>query len=663
MKKLLLAISVIFCTTPTVIAQIDTNIVVYSWKLDDSFANRTRVDVDTALENFQNYNPIFRKYTGVETLGNYSLPAQSIVFTERSENQEFALINNFYPFMKMFDNTAYINTKKPFTKLSYIKGGSNQSKEEVLDVIHSQNLTKTLNFGLHYTTVGSLGQYRFQKVKNNSFNFFSSLSGNFYSYHISVNYNKIIADENGGVSNDSLITDTTYTFSKDIPTLFGGTESSDSHKPDVFSKIKNINILTVQEISFRNNRKNTDSTAAAKKIGIFYPKLVYIFSLNRSVRLFTDINPSIGIDNGLYPTNTYFSSKLTADSLLYWKLFNAARLQFQGRENNHYFVDYSYEMMNYSMSVIPDSAVSDSIEKIWFITEEYRPQGLNYNSRLFNSYVSTGFSKIFGNRLDMNLYGRYYVSGYRSGDFLLSGELKLIIGKVDQPITLLVKGANELKSSDFLYTHYASNNFIWTKNFGKTSKNHLSTILAISSKKFEIQGDYYLLNNLIYLDENAIPAQYHNALSIFVLNASKQFDFWKITSINKLVYQKSENKNVLDLPEIAFYNSTYLKHLFNFKATGGKLMAMLGFNLFYNTKYYADAYMPSLVSFHRQHEKQLGNYPYFDAFLNLQLKRFRFFLKVEHVNAGWINNNYFSVLHYPRNGRDLKFGVSWTFYD
>jgi hypothetical protein len=168
---------------------------------------------------------------------------------------------------------------------------------------------------------------------------------------------------------------------------------------------------------------------------------------------------------------------------------------------------------------------------------------------------------------------------------------------------------------------------------------------------------------VIYLDDNAFPAQYHNALSVLVLSAAKQFDFWKISSINKLIYQKSENENVLDLPELAFYNSTYLTHLFNFKATGGKLLLMLGFDLFYNAKYYADAYMPALNSFYRQNVRQLGNYPFFDVFMNLQLKRFRFFVKVEHVNEGWLDENYFSAPQYPRNGRDLKFGLSWTFYD
>src|SRR5512145_2478694 len=105
MKKLLLAISVFLSLQEICIAQIDTNIVVYSWKLDESLANRIRVTVDTALDNFQQYNPLFRNYTGAQTLGNYSLPAQSIVFTERPQNLEFTMINNFFPFMKLFANT------------------------------------------------------------------------------------------------------------------------------------------------------------------------------------------------------------------------------------------------------------------------------------------------------------------------------------------------------------------------------------------------------------------------------------------------------------------------------------------------------------------------------------------------------------------------------
>jgi hypothetical protein len=187
--------------------------------------------------------------------------------------------------------------------------------------------------------------------------------------------------------------------------------------------------------------------------------------------------------------------------------------------------------------------------------------------------------------------------------------------------------------------------------------------LTASSKKFEVKGDYYLLHNFIYLNEEAMPDQYHTGLSLVSIGISKTFEIWKLSSVSRLVYQKTDNDRVLGLPAFAFYNSTALKHLFNFRATGGKLLTMIGFDLFYNSKYYADGYMPPLSSFYRQFEKKLGNYPYFDAFLNVQLKRLRFYLKLEHVNAHWIDENYFSVLHYPRNDRNLKFGLSWTFYD
>jgi hypothetical protein len=660
MKKPLLAITVLFLISGPVLAQlaqIDTNTVIYSWKLDESLANRIRTDVDTNLTDFQHYNPVFRNYTGVETLGNFGLPARSIVYSERPD-QEFLLIENYSPFMKYFQNTQYFNTKKPFTQLTYIKGGSNQTKEELFNAFHSQNLTKTLNFGVNFTSIGSLGQYSFQKVKNNSFRLFSSYSGRFYAYHVSVNYNKVVADENGGVLNDSLITDTTIIRTKEIPTLFSGSENSLRHQPDVMNNIRNLNILAVQELAFRMAPKKDTTQNKPKKKTILYPKLVYIFNLNRSMRNFTDKKPMVGLNAGLYPY-TYVDSTFTSDSLINWKVSNSVRLQFQGRRNNHYFIDYSYELMKYSLWT--RSSKNDST--VHFINQVFQLPGLAYSSNLYNSYVSSGFSKLFANRFDVNLYGRYYLTGYKSGDINLSGDLKLIFGNLEKPFTFYARGTIESKSPDFLYSHYASNNFIWTRNFKRTTTNHLSTNLSLSSKKFALQADYYLLSNAIYLGEDAYPAQYRNALSLFVLSASKQVNFWKVTSMAKLVYQKTENENVIDLPELTFFNSTYLTHLFNFKATGGKLLTMLGFDMYYNTKYYADAYMPALSSFYNQHEKLLGNYPYFDVFLNVDLKRFRFFVKVEHLNAGWINQNYFSILHYPRNGRDLKFGLSWTFYD
>ena len=55
---------------------------------------------------------------------------------------------------------------------------------------------------------------------------------------------------------------------------------------------------------------------------------------------------------------------------------------------------------------------------------------------------------------------------------------------------------------------------------------------------------------------------------------------------------------------------------------------MIGFDLYYNTSYYANAYMPSLAVFYQQKEKMLGNHPYVDVFLNVRLKRGQVFSEI-----------------------------------
>ncbi|MBN2482440.1 MAG: hypothetical protein JXB19_11930 [Bacteroidales bacterium] len=646
---------------PGIIGSVDTSTVIYSWTLDRCYIDLERVEVDTNLETFQVRNPALQNYTTVSTLGNYSLPTISNLFTERERDQEFILVNTYYPFMKHFWNTTYINTRKPFTNLTYLSGGSGLNKEELLDAFHSQNISGILNAGFHLTTSRALGQYRFQKTKNNSFKLFSSYSGSTYSYHFNININKIIADENGGIYDDASITDTVYAYTKDIPTLFGGVDNPPTHNPDAYREIRNINTFMIHELALRSAGLQSDSIDK-RRFSFFNPALAYIFYLDRTINLFNDKDPSAGYQGGLY-RDILINENTTMDSLYYWKLYNGLRIKFQGRQQNRYFIDYAYDLMHYSMVIPSMNPEADTLLRHWFISQEIKLPSINYNNNIYNSHISSGFSRIFANRIEMDLFGRYYLSGYRKGDLHLSGNLKFFLSRSRTGNHLNIGAVNEIKTPDFLYTHYASNNFIWTNNFKRTVLNHLSIILSISSKKFEFKGDYYLLRDFIFLNRDALPEQYHNNLSVLVISLARRFDFWKVTTDNILAFQKVSNGSVLGLPEMVANSSTYLTHLFNFRTTGGKLLTMIGFDLKYNTKYYADAYMPPLASFYRQNEKKLGNYPYFDVFLNIQLKRLRFFLKLDHVNSGWIDRNYFTVLHYPMNERSLKFGLSWTFYD
>ena len=638
-------------------AQIDTSQVLYSWKLDAYNVTKIPEIIDTNLAGFQLDNPIMRDYISASTLGNLSSPAISNIFVDRNIMEDYAIINTFYPYMKRITNISYLNTRKPFTRLTYISAGSSNTKDETFDVFHTQNITPALNSGLHFTTQGARGQYKLQRTKNNSFRLFSNFNGKTYSYHAAFNINRITADENGGVLDDFQITDTSYRFLKEIPTLFDGTDQTSQHSPDVYHEIRNISFFTIQEASFRKLFRSADTTVKKGRIKLFYPKLAYIFSFDQTKTMFVDKNPATGLLAGLYP-DVYVDKSQTLDSLFYWRLQNTFRLQFQGRRNNHYFIDLAYEAMNYSQFV-----PSDTVVEHYFMYQDYSLPSANRRAQLHNTHLSSGFSRIFANALKLDLYGRYYLSGYQFGDFQLSGDIELLLKRNENTLSIKAGASNELLKPGFLYGRFISNNFIWNQNLKQTNISNLSGDISLSSNKFAVRADYYLLHNMIYFDTAAFPRQFQQILSVLSLVAREEFRIWKWHSHNKLAIQQVSEPDVLSLPALALHSSNYLEHEFNFKATGGKLLTMIGFDLFYNTSYYANAYMPPLAVFYQQREKQLGNYPYFDVFLNIKLKRVRFFLKYEHLNSGWFDKNFFTALHYPKNQRYIKFGFSWTFYD
>ena len=658
MKKTFIIIILLTSLLHHLFAQIDTSLAIYSWKLDDYNVTKLPEKIDTNLAGFQINDPVLRDFISASTLGNLNSPAISNIFAERDINEDFIIANTFFPAMKRITNTAYINTRKPFTRLTYINGGSTQSKEETLDVFHTQNVNRALNLGLHFTSQGARGQYNLQRTRNNSFRLFGSYDGKIYSSHTTFNYNRISADENGGITFDSIITDTTFKFSKEIPTLFGGIDLTNQHEPDVYREIRNLSFFTIQEASFPKLFSPKDTTEKPRQIKLFYPSLAYIFSLERTKVLFVDKNPAVGYDAGLYP-GLFINQDMTTDSLFCWKIQNAFRLQFEGQKENHYFIDLGYDMIHYAMLVYSDTTNG----QFGFFYRNFNLPSMSRQATLHNTHLSSGFSRIFANALILNIYGRYYLSGYQFGDFRLAGDIELILNRKEKPISIKAGASNDLLRPGFLYGRFLSNNFIWNQPLKQTSISNLSGDFSFPSNKFGIQADYYLLHNLVYFDTLAFPRQYDRVLSVISVIVGKEFRVWKLHSNNRLAFQQVSNPDVLSLPALALHSSNYLEHEFFFRATEGRLLTMLGFDLFYNTSYYANAYMPSLAVFYQQQEKQLGNYPYLDVFLNVKLKRVRFFLKYEHLNSGWLEKNFFTTLHYPKNQAYLKLGISWTFYD
>ena len=93
--------------------------------------------------------------------------------------------------------------------------------------------------------------------------------------------------------------------------------------------------------------------------------------------------------------------------------------------------------------------------------------------------------------------------------------------------------------------------------------------------------------------------------------------------------QYSSNQEQIRVPLFASKNSLYT----DFKVFNGALHVQTGFDLRYHTKFYADAYDPTLGIFYRQDDEQVGNYLWADFFLNLQIKRATIYVKAGHFNT------------------------------
>jgi outer membrane cobalamin receptor len=146
------------------------------------------------------------------------------------------------------------------------------------------------------------------------------------------------------------------------------------------------------------------------------------------------------------------------------------------------------------------------------------------------------------------------------------------------------------------------------------------------------------------------------SVSKFYLNYLVSYRKWDIDS--KLIYQKA-NQSILRIP--SFTANASLS--FTQKFLQNVALLQPGIEVYYNTNYMADAYMPMTRSFYLQNETTVGNYAYVDLFLNVRIKRTLFFLKFQHINAGLNGYTYMMVPGYPMPDRGLKFGLSWKFYD
>ncbi len=627
--------------------------VITAKQIDELSKQAIHCEIDTGTLSNHFYNPLFKESFSPQFLGNTGSAFQNNIFSLRNIQSPFVFANPYLPYFHSPFTRKHYNTHRPFTEASYVTAGNKETSEQLLSVIHTQNFNQYLNLGLQYDLISSKGIYLLQEIKSNRFSFFGSYDKDNYSIYSNISRNKIKSFENGGLIDPSYF----LVHQAKDPIAYGMNLLSAN------SSVQNLSFFATQSYRFTKTVIDTSfipaDTSEMKLLAdtsVIRKQKALPFMVNHTIRYdrYSKVykDEILGTDSIGFYNNNYYKTNTAMDSAFMHILENS--FQISGDEYKflpgfimgikHQFVGYSY------LYPRPDTVTSGSV---LMDTVYARDFSSSYNN--LSVYAMLLFNK--KSRITYQGKMEYFFAGYRQNDVLADFTLKYKLNSKGAMISAF--GKFYVTEADFFLKHYASSHFQWNAVFPKSTTTSAFLSYRSGDGTLYAEGGLTLLGNYIYMNTFAIPFEANLPITVSSFRLEKSFKWGGFNHIHKLVAQQVNHEEFLQLPLLAYGNTSYYENAF-FK---GVLKFQIGFDFYINTSYYADAWMPATGMFHRQDIAKIGQYPYLDGFLNWKIKRTRFFLKYVNALAGLAGYNYFTTYGYPMNPGSLKFGLSWTFYD
>jgi len=721
MNRKILVIFLIFSFfTFDLSAQIDSlsERLLYNWTINPYSLSPAYADIDTTLNEFQKFNPLLRSTITNNYLGNLGSASQSNIYYDRRNSETGFLFSEPYAvyFLLPYEH-KYFNTKRQFTVINYSSAGPKEESEQLLGVLHTQNVTENFNVGIEYDLISSAGRYLNQKTQIQSATLFSSYK--YKGYNISGNYtlNKANNEENGGLDSLWYLGSKEYSRALTIPVKLSDASSkiinssfylaqefrfgkhadiepnkkaptpspekkptnqknkerkqSEFKKPGKISnpitdtistktEVVNDSIIESHETNVKDTILDTQKKEEKKSPLLDSFNKLNGFSLSHELsytadnRKFSDSE----IEESFYNSFDSLISKTKTSDAVYQKRFgNNFSAHYRYKDLFNFRLSYYNEQINYEYNILPDTT--------FIFNSENQPEDTILTRYLKNDFsnnsVSVYLQSMIFNHILFKGFGEYFITGYKKEN----SRINLSLGyRLFQDIWLDVEGEYKNQRADYYYEQFQSNHFSWDNNYLIRKEEWDANVVLKSEKyRFDLRAGYGQITGHIYLDTLARVQQYADQINILTARANKKLTLGPFHSTTQFVYQTSSMDSILSIPEFNLYQSLYYEKLFHFSSTGGELRMQLGFDYRYSSSYYADGYMPITGLFYRQFDQKLADYHCVDIFLNFAIKRARLYLVYNYLNSALNDSYYFNSPSYPAPPAVFKFGLSWTFYD
>ncbi len=603
-----------------------------SYKYEEAFDKQSNVFLipDSSLNTLQRYRDRYN-------LGNSGLAITNLYFPVPSTDLGFNYAaNNFSAYTYQPRQMEYYNTHTPYTELFFLIGAKN---ELYSNFIHSQNINKNLNLTAKFMRIRSDGFYLRQSTNHTDF----ALSGNYTTtnkrYFLISNaiINSLKNSENGGIKNDSTFEDAPL---QDRNLLNINLDSASR-------RYRSRSFFLKQYLNLGPARSISDTSKRTRVL----PTSVLSHSFLIQDELFTYSDP--GLEPGFY-NNVYNGYLRTYDSTYIFRFENELSWRLLANKRDGSFRNLGIE-----------AGVKQQYTRLAQL-QGLDSNKLKTNEQIFNDFIAK--AELYNYNISKFAYGirgEYVFSGYNSGDNSLNLFFRFNLTDTSQSIGFT--GSYTDRKPDFLYLNNYSTLYVWTNQFSNINAINANLYYRLSKYKLELGVSTFQYKNFVYLVQNQtadfstsfVPEQQSSVIQGFAGQIQKAFYLGHVVFSNKIVYQYVPDGSSIQLPTWVTEQSLYYENRLFKKA----LALQIGFDVFYNSSYYANGYSPALGQFYVQNQKEIGNYPYVDVFLNLKISRARIFVKYENLNSWLGYTTYYYAPHYPFTDAAFKFGAVWRFFD
>ena len=584
------------------------------------------VDTSLTIEKYHKINFLREDDFELIPFSNTGIAYNTLSFSAIKSIKPKMGATNKYISYDSADDVVYYDLPTPFTELMY---RSVFEQGQLLDAVYAVNTSRQFNFSISRKGLRSLGNYQNFLSNTSNFSFTTNYLSKNRKLKIRSHYSnqKLFSEQNGGI-NDSDISNFENGNSQFLDRGVFDPNFENAHNEFLGKRFYSDQTYILKEKDSLNNRSLEFFNS------VYFEEKNYKFQQKSSDEFFGDSFVSQEINDKLFLNSFNLQTGLVLQSDKFGKFNLGLR----------YIAD-RYSLENYQIDDFVDNS-----------------QNINSKTTYLNGSYSKEFSKI---KLKLNTEN-FIFGDNQSNSF--SSIVKFNF-KNDNSLALKYTFYSVAPSYNTLLHSSNYENYNWDNEFDNSATNSISLNLILSnildldidliSVKKHVQFEKLIDDNSPGINNYSIvPVQYLDNLEVLKIKLARKIKFGKFSIDSKLLLQKTMSDNIINLPEIVSRNTFYYSTDMFKKA----LYLQTGFGVKYFSKFYMNGYDPLLSELYVQNEKEIGEFPIIDFFINAKIQQTRLYFKFEHFNSSFTGYNYYSAPNYPYRDFTFRFGLVWNFF-